>query len=96
MTKNIMFFLFYFSQKGFIIRAPLVRRFLVMISFGLNLVLGYLAMLVAMTYSLELFICVVIGIMFGHFFFNTKTAVGETIDPCCTSQQEATLESSSV
>ena len=60
--------------------------------FGLNLVSGYLAMLVAMTYSIELFICVVIGLMAGHFFFNTKTAAGESVDPCCASQQQATSE----
>ena len=60
--------------------------------FGLNLVLGYLAMLVAMTYSIELFICVVVGLMFGHFYFNTKTPVGESVDPCCASQQQAGSE----
>ena len=59
------------------------------ILFGLNLVSGYLAMLVVMTYSIELFICVVIGLCFGHFIFNTKSAVGESVDPCCASQQQA-------
>ena len=44
-------------------------------------------MLVAMTYSIELFTCVVIGLCLGHFVFNTKSAVGESIDPCCASQQ---------
>ena len=67
---------------------PLARRFLVVTLFGLNLVLGYLAMLVAMTYSIELFICVVIGLMLGHFIFNTKSVVGESIDPCCASQNQ--------
>ena len=45
-------------------------------------------MLVAMTYSIELFICVVIGLCIGHFVFNTKSAVGESVDPCCASQQQ--------
>ena len=63
------------------------------ILFGLNLVSGYLAMLVVMTYSIELFICVVIGLCFGHFIFNTKSAVGESVDPCCTSQQQTTSAS---
>ena len=58
--------------------------------FGLNLILGYLAMLVAMTYSIELFCCVVIGLCLGHFVFNTKSAVGESIDPCCASQHGPT------
>ena len=67
---------------------PLARRFLVVTLFGLNLVLGYLAMLVAMTYSIELFICVVIGLMVGHFIFNTKSVIGESVDPCCASQNQ--------
>ena len=67
---------------------PLARRFLVVTLFGLNLVLGYLAMLVAMTYSIELFICVVIGLMIGHFIFNTKSVIGESVDPCCASQNQ--------
>ena len=45
-------------------------------------------MLVAMTYSIELFICVVIGLCIGHLVFNTKSAVGESVDPCCASQQQ--------
>ena len=64
-----------------------MRRLVISVLFGINLVLGYLAMLVAMTYSVELFTCVVLGICCGHFIFNTKTAVGESIDPCCASQQ---------
>ena len=40
-----------------------------------------------MTYSIELFTFVVIGLCLGHFVFNTKSAVGESIDPCCASQQ---------
>lgn len=47
------------------------------ILFGLNLVFGYLAMLVAMTYSIELFICVVLGLCVGHFTFNTQNVVGK-------------------
>ena len=58
--------------------------------FALSLVLGYLAMLVAMTYSIELFICVVAGLVIGHGVFNLGTPVGETVDPCCASQNIAT------
>jgi hypothetical protein len=68
---------------------PFARRFLIVLLFGLNLIFGYLAMLVAMTYSMELFLCVVFGLCLGHFVFNTKSAVGESIDPCCASQQMA-------
>ena len=66
----------------------MARRFVVVSLFGLNLILGYLAMLVAMTYSVELFLCVVFGLCVGHFTFNTKTVVGESIDPCCASQND--------
>ena len=45
-------------------------------------------MLVAMTYSIELFLCVVFGLCVGHFTFNTKSVVGESIDPCCASQND--------
>ena len=58
--------------------------------FALTLVLGYLAMLVAMTYSVELFLCVVAGLVVGHGVFNLGTPVGETVDPCCASQNVAT------
>ena len=58
-------------------------------------------MLVAMPYSVELFICMVIGLVMGHAIFNTgntydmspdlilhfsEAAVGESVDPCCASQ----------
>ena len=58
--------------------------------FALSLMLGYLAMLVAMTYSVELFLCVVAGLVIGHGAFNLGTPVGETVDPCCASQNIAT------
>ena len=44
-------------------------------------------MLVAMTYSLELFVCVVLGLIIGHAIFNMKQPVGESIDPCCAPSQ---------
>jgi len=48
-------------------------------------------MLVAMTYSVELFICMVIGLVAGHAFFNSEAPVGESVDPCCASQREQLL-----
>eukprot|EP00092_Neocalanus_flemingeri_P083625 GFUD01104975.1.p1 GENE.GFUD01104975.1~~GFUD01104975.1.p1 ORF type:complete len:361 (-),score=100.61 GFUD01104975.1:131-1192(-) len=62
------------------------RRVSIVLLFGLNIASGYLAMLVAMTYSVELFICMVIGLVVGHAIFNTEAAVGESVDPCCASQ----------
>ncbi len=64
------------------------RKSLALLLFGMNLVLGYLAMLVAMTYSVELFCCVVLGLVAGHAVFNVNTAVGDSVDPCCASQND--------
>ena len=85
-----MIFSLLYRRKGFVVRlTPLARRLVIVCLFGLNLVSGYLAMLVAMTYSIELFACVVFGLCLGHFVFNTRSVVGESIDPCCVSQQQA-------
>ena len=65
----------------------LVMYILSLSLFGINLALGYMAMLVAMTYSLELFSCVVFGLIIGHAIFNMKQPVGESIDPCCAPSQ---------
>jgi hypothetical protein len=40
--------------------------------YGLQLTMGYFIMLVVMTYSGPLFMCVVLGLMFGHIAFNAK------------------------
>ena len=66
---------------------PSIRQWISIVLFGVNLFLGYLAMLVAMTYSIELFLCVIVGLMVGHACFNSKAAVGETVDPCCAPSQ---------
>ena len=49
-------------------------------------------MLVAMTYSLELFACIVLGLIIGHAVFNMKQPVGESIDPCCAPSQNDETE----
>lgn len=67
------------------IRGP-ARRASIIFLFGVNIVSGYLAMLVAMTYSVELFVCMVVGLVAGHAVFNAESAVGESVDPCCASQ----------
>ncbi|XP_023345714.1 uncharacterized protein LOC111714758 isoform X4 [Eurytemora carolleeae] len=63
-----------------------VRRGSIIVLFGLNIAFGYMAMLVAMTYSVELFLCMVLGLVLGHAIFNTAAPVGESVDPCCASQ----------
>merc|ERR550532_3783490 len=64
------------------------RRAAIIFLFGVNIASGYFAMLVAMTYSVELFICMILGLVIGHGIFNTGAAVGESVDPCCASQRE--------
>ena len=39
--------------------------------YGVNVTTGYFAMLVAMTYSVELFSCMIIGLVLGHALFNS-------------------------
>ncbi len=72
------------------------RKALALFLFGLNLTLGYLAMLVAMTYSIELFFFVILGLLIGHGMFNLNTAIGESIDPCCASQNDVTKRKNEV
>jgi hypothetical protein len=77
----------FFNRKRIFINIPMVARKILVISlFGVNLILGYLAMLVAMTYSVELFLCVVAGLILGHGLLNSHMPIGESIDPCCASQ----------
>merc|ERR1712029_472405 len=65
------------------------RRVAIIALFGVNIASGYFAMLVAMTYSVELFICMIVGLVIGHGIFNTGAVVGESVDPCCASQRDA-------
>jgi Ctr copper transporter family len=51
------------------------RLFAAAAYYGAQLSLGYLAMLVAMTYSWPLFICIILGIVSGHILFNAKDSL---------------------
>lgn len=56
--------------------------------FGTNVALGYLAMLAAMTFNIEIFISTVVGLAVGHLVFaNSKQPVRETADPCCVTSE---------
>jgi len=54
--------------------------------------LGYFLMLVAMTYQVELFLMVVLGLGAGHTLFNLTAPVGESTDACCVEDHKATAE----
>lgn len=54
------------------------------LAFGLSISIAYLAMLVVMTYSCELFLCLCAGLVMGHFIFgNVRVRIGEAPEPCC-------------
>lgn len=44
---------------------------------------GYFIMLIAMTYSVEMFLALLLGLTVGHGFFNMKATVDEDLSPCC-------------
>ncbi|KAK3260007.1 hypothetical protein CYMTET_31022 [Cymbomonas tetramitiformis] len=51
--------------------------------YGVQLTLGYFMMLITMTYQVELFCMVIVGLMLGHMAFNTKGPISEKAEPCC-------------
>ena len=66
--------------------------------YAVQLMFGYFCMLIAMTYQVELFVCVVVGLGLGYITFNFKPApaagsepaltqsekvVDDIVDPCC-------------
>jgi copper chaperone CopZ len=50
-----------------------------------NRTLGYFVMLITMTYSVELFMAVIVGLSIGHAIFNLGAPSGEDMTPCCQS-----------
>jgi hypothetical protein len=78
---------------------PALRQGAVMVSlYAAQLTLGYFAMLVAMTYQAEMFVCIVLGLAMGHWVFNFRPSYGvsdvesnssksevveDMVDPCC-------------
>mmetsp|Transcript_19798 Transcript_19798/g.24144 ORF Transcript_19798/g.24144 Transcript_19798/m.24144 type:complete len:290 (-) Transcript_19798:1649-2518(-) len=59
--------------------------------YSAQVTLGYLAMLIAMTYAIVLFIMVVLGLTIGHALFNMGATVTENRDPCCPGDIEADM-----
>ena len=72
----------------------LAGRFEAAVGYGLQLALGYLLMLAAMTYAVELFVSAITGVAIGHALFRTDRAAAP---PCCAPERagvEAPLEAS--
>eukprot|EP01099_Mayorella_cantabrigiensis_P001900 TRINITY_DN1828_c0_g4_i1.p1 TRINITY_DN1828_c0_g4~~TRINITY_DN1828_c0_g4_i1.p1 ORF type:complete len:193 (+),score=28.87 TRINITY_DN1828_c0_g4_i1:24-602(+) len=69
-----------------------VQRVLVTLLFGLDKTLSYFLMLVAMTYSVELFCMVISGMTVGYLVFQVLYAQdlggGAWGDPCCKQEEE--------
>ncbi len=57
--------------------------------FTVQVTLGYLLMLVAMTYQVELFVAVMLGLGGGHMLLNVKAPVGESVEACCVDAVES-------
>lgn len=58
---------------------------------------GYLLMLVAMTYQVELLVFVLLGLGAGYHFFGAVDApVGERVDPCCADIDSLPVESAAL
>jgi hypothetical protein len=57
--------------------------------YGLQLTMGYLLMLIIMTYSGPLFLCVVLGLVGGHVLYNAKDAllVGKSNGDVCINRE---------
>jgi len=62
---------------------PWLWTLILTLSYMLQVLLGYLLMLIAMTYQLELLLSAVSGLGLGHAIFNLKAPVGESVEPCC-------------
>jgi hypothetical protein len=62
---------------------PRAKKVVMGLLYSVQVCMGYLLMLVAMTYQVELFIAVIVGLGLGHTLLNTSAPVAETADPCC-------------
>lgn len=50
---------------------------------GLHALMGYLLMLASMTFSLELFLSVIFGLVFGYVLFGGDAQTHVATNPCC-------------
>ncbi|KAF4673586.1 hypothetical protein FOL47_010393 [Perkinsus chesapeaki] len=67
-------------------RSTLRGKMILVLLFSINLILAYMAMLVAMTYSAELFLSVVLGVAVGRIFLSNDQRGdyrSDAVDPCC-------------
>eukprot|EP01038_Epipyxis_sp_PR26KG_P011858 gene11858-15868_t len=68
------------------------RSILIVFFHGLQTTLSYMLMLVAMTYSSELFAMVCLGLSIGYALFNLELPVPKSTDPCCSEENDLSLK----
>lgn len=79
------------ATQGLIAARPAVQRrtggmrIVESLMFGLQVALGWFMMLVAMTFSTELFCSATAGLIFGHFLFADTGSTKVLGTPCCNS-----------
>jgi hypothetical protein len=56
--------------------------------YAVNMILGYLIMLMTMVYSYEMFLAVIIGLAIGHSIFNLNAPVAASATACCAGRNE--------
>ena len=70
------------------IESRFLKDTLVTLLFAINITLGYLCMLAAMTFNVEIFVCTVLGLAIGHVALgNIHQPVRESADACCVSSE---------
>eukprot|EP00854_Cymbomonas_tetramitiformis_P006192 gene6192-7423_t len=68
---------------------PRAARLATIALFAVQVSLGYFLMLIAMSYQVELFCMVVLGLVLGHAIFNGAAPIVEQCDPCCVDEDAA-------
>jgi len=53
------------------------------LTYGIHMAIAYFLMLAAMTYSVEIFVAVILGLMLGRFCFNRRAGAAGEGEPCC-------------
>jgi len=70
--------------------APITKAVATVLLYGSQTALSYLIMLVAMTYSVELFASVAVGLTLGYACFLLDMPPPHSTDPCCSAMDEST------
>mmetsp|Transcript_11776 Transcript_11776/g.18086 ORF Transcript_11776/g.18086 Transcript_11776/m.18086 type:complete len:223 (-) Transcript_11776:646-1314(-) len=68
------------------------KRWSITFFHGLQALVGYILMLATMTFSVELFVCVILGLGLGFAIFYDDEKIHVTTNPCCNFIQEEFYE----